>query len=371
MMKKYIVSVLLVFMIFTQVSGQNSRTKDDKIQIALLLDVSGSMDGLIRQAKGQIWGMVNQLMKSKKNDQQPTIEIALGSFGNAESEANGYFKLYTPLTSDIDLLSDHLCHLKTEGSHEFCGYAIQYALDSLNWSTNKEDLKIIFIAGNEIFNQGPIPYQTACKNAAKRNIIINTIYCGSSDEGKTMFWENASSSGKGRYMAIDQDSSFKYGETYWDKIIEIRNADLNTTYMPYGPAGVAKLKRLEKLDSNAQSLGSTYFRERVVFKISESNSYAGWDLVDAYAADTSILRQLLPEDLPNMLSETSFDQQRKILIRKISERALIKESIINYIQRAEEALDASAVYYSTPASLDQTMIGIIKEQAARKGFTFQ
>jgi uncharacterized protein with von Willebrand factor type A (vWA) domain len=37
-----------------------------KIQVALLLDTSGSMDGLLEQAKSQLWKMVNELATSKK-----------------------------------------------------------------------------------------------------------------------------------------------------------------------------------------------------------------------------------------------------------------------------------------------------------------
>ena len=36
-----------------------------KIQVAILLDVSGSMDGLIEQAKSQLWNMVNILGRAK------------------------------------------------------------------------------------------------------------------------------------------------------------------------------------------------------------------------------------------------------------------------------------------------------------------
>ena len=48
-----------------------------KIQVAILLDVSNSMDGLIEQAKAQLWNMVRVMGKATCNDQVPNIEIAL------------------------------------------------------------------------------------------------------------------------------------------------------------------------------------------------------------------------------------------------------------------------------------------------------
>ena len=39
--------------------------RDASIQIALLLDTSNSMDGLIDQAKSQLWSVVNEFIRYK------------------------------------------------------------------------------------------------------------------------------------------------------------------------------------------------------------------------------------------------------------------------------------------------------------------
>ena len=62
-----------------------------KIQVALLLDTSGSMDGLIEQAKSQLWKMVNELAKATQNGETPDIELALYEYGKTpRGEANGF-----------------------------------------------------------------------------------------------------------------------------------------------------------------------------------------------------------------------------------------------------------------------------------------
>ena len=43
-------------------------TKDQSIMLALLLDTSNSMDGLIDQAKSQLWKIVNELAAAKCGD---------------------------------------------------------------------------------------------------------------------------------------------------------------------------------------------------------------------------------------------------------------------------------------------------------------
>src|SRR6185295_3102994 len=43
-------------------------SSDQNIMLALLLDTSNSMDGLIEQAKSQLWKIVNELAAAKCND---------------------------------------------------------------------------------------------------------------------------------------------------------------------------------------------------------------------------------------------------------------------------------------------------------------
>ena len=46
---------------FTEPVAKPVTKESAKIQVAILLDVSGSMEGLIKQAKEQLWNMVTTL----------------------------------------------------------------------------------------------------------------------------------------------------------------------------------------------------------------------------------------------------------------------------------------------------------------------
>src|SRR5688572_16962107 len=66
-------------------SENNIATEPDEqaIMLALLLDTSNSMDGLIDQAKSQLWKIVNELSMAKCYDgRKPRIKIALYEYGN-------------------------------------------------------------------------------------------------------------------------------------------------------------------------------------------------------------------------------------------------------------------------------------------------
>lgn len=67
--------------------------KDDRavIQIALLLDTSSSMDGLINQARTYLWNIVNDMTLARQNGKLPHIQIALYEYGNTRLSYNDSF----------------------------------------------------------------------------------------------------------------------------------------------------------------------------------------------------------------------------------------------------------------------------------------
>ena len=161
-------------------NGTNERTK---IQVAILLDTSSSMDGLIEQAKSRLWNIVNTLTTLKLNGQTPRIEIALYEYGNDNIRTSDYIRQITPMTADLDLISEKLFSLTTYGGDEYCGAVIDKALKNLDWGNNSSDMKLIYIAGNEPFDQGRVSYRTAIEKALVKNIYVNTIHCGNKSEG--------------------------------------------------------------------------------------------------------------------------------------------------------------------------------------------
>src|SRR5688572_20524951 len=163
-----------------------------RIQAAILLDVSGSMNGLIEQAKAQLWNMVTVMGKAKCEGQSPQIEIALYEYGSPKNDPKkGFVKQLSPFTTDLDGLSAQLFSLTTNGGDEYCGQVIYSSIDELKWDTSSLNYKVIFIAGNEDFLQGSIHYTKACQAARDKGIIVNTIYCGDKEQGIREHWNLA------------------------------------------------------------------------------------------------------------------------------------------------------------------------------------
>ena len=117
-------------MAFTMPPNRHYRSKAPsvapKIQVAILLDVSNSMDGLIDQAKAQLWNMVSTMGKAQcENNLSPQIEIALYEYGRTTNDPKqGYVKQINAFSNDLDSISKNLFSLKTQGGDEFCGHVI-------------------------------------------------------------------------------------------------------------------------------------------------------------------------------------------------------------------------------------------------------
>src|ERR1043165_4674366 len=199
--------------------------KDQTIMIALLLDTSNSMDGLIDQAKSQLWKIVNEVAAAKSGDgTQPNIKIALYEYGNdGLSSTEGFIRQVSALTEDLDVISEKLFSLSTNGGNEFCGQVIKTSLNQLAWSASNADLKMIFIAGNEPFTLGSVSYEVACGAAKEKGIVVNTIYCGDSNDGIASSWKRGAHLTGGTFMSIEQNTRTVYVPTPYDHQIAALN----------------------------------------------------------------------------------------------------------------------------------------------------
>ena len=370
-MPRNLIIALLLCTLLLCTSADKPKRKSSKIQIALLLDVSGSMAGLINQAKGQFWRMVNELTKATRNGQNVRIELSILSYGGDTLAQNDYIQLHTLLTTDVDLVSTELFKLRDGGLSEYCGQAIQMAVDSLNWSPGKKDLKVIFIAGNEMFDQGNVDYRQACKEARKRRIIVNTVYCGSEQLGVDELWASGAKIARGKYLQINIDTTYQLANTLWDdKIIEF-NSRLNSTYIPFGDMGDKALRRQKRSDENAMLLGNAYMRERVMFKISEYYNNPHWDLVYTFNRDTSILSRLKKSELPLNMSAMTHKRRTRYLQEKQMEREVYQQGVRVYCEKAREFLISAGKEDGFTPSLDNSIINTIKEQGTALGYKFE
>lgn len=369
---------LATMIAFSATSFAAKRTDDappakQSIMIALLLDTSNSMDGLIDQAKSQLWKIVNELAGAKCDDStRPTIRIALYEYGNdGLSATKGYIRQVSGLTSDLDLISEKLFALRTNGGSEYCGQVIKTSLSELGWSTSGADLKMIFIAGNEPFTQGEIPYRTACGIAKEKDVVVNTIFCGPYSEGVETDWRSGATITGGTYMSIEQDRKTVYIATPYDEKIDALNGKLNDTYVYYGRTGYSSKARQEGEDAHAAGITQENKVERAVSKSSHVYDNSSWDLIDASKSDDKAIEKAKDEELPKEMQGMNVQQRKDYVAKKAADRKSIQKEIQDLSVKRQQYIDANTSKEDKDAMLDAAMMKSIKEKGRTKNLNWE
>lgn len=345
---------------------------ENTINIALLLDTSNSMDGLIEQAKSQLWKIVDELSEAKKQGQKANLQIALYEYGNDQlSSRSGYIRKVLPLTSDLDDISEQLFSLTTNGGSEYCGYVIETATNELDWGNEQQGLNAIFIAGNEPFTQGPKNYQTTCKQALNKGITINTIFCGGFEEGVTGKWMDGAKLTEGSYMNIDMNKETVYIETPYDDEINALNNKLNDTYIPFGSLGYTKKSKQLAQDANAMSYSEANNVKRAISKSKHVYKNTSWDLVDALQENKVEIEKIKETELPKEMQGMSVEEKKAYVDNKAKERKAIQNKIQELAKKRRAYVAEKQKESNGALSLDASMIKAIKKQATDRGFVFE
>ncbi len=387
---KHITGLILLSLTIGTAFGNNTKNKEvinvsgaeqilvgkkdndnNTVKIALLLDTSNSMDGLINQAKAQLWDIVNQFSYAKcGNGHRPDLEIALYQYGNdGLSSREGYIQQVIGFSRDLDEISEKLFSLSTNGGEEYCGEVIQTSLQQLDWGKNPDNLKMIFIAGNEPFTQGKLNYKDAVTNAREKDIIVNTIFCGDYQQGINTEWKKGAALTGGEYMAINHNKHIVHINTPYDNIIIKLNSKLNNTYISYGASGSRKLELQSRQDNNAMELEEAVAVQRAVSKSSGMYKNSTWDLIDASEEDEFDITAIKKEELPSTLRDKSKAELRAFISTKKAERKRIQEEIQELNVKREIYIKEHAP--QEKGELENAMLNAIKKQASGKNFKWE
>lgn len=352
--------------------AHGAKPSPTKIQVALLLDTSNSMDGLIEQAKSRLWHIVNTLTTLKYSGETPNIEISLYEYGNNGLQAqSNYIRQVTPLTTDLDLISEKLFSLRTYGGNEYCGAVIQDATKQLEWGSNNSDMKLIYISGNEAFNQGNVNYKEAINDALRKGIYVNTIYCGSQQEGISLLWKEGANAGQGKYFNIDSNRVIQHIETPYDDKISDCNIRINKTYINYGREGELKKSNQAMQDMNAQKVSKANYTERAVSKSKMAYKNESWDLVDKVKEDKEAVSKIKKEELPKELQNKTTEEIKVFVDTKAKERESIQKEIAALAKKRQDYIDAETKKTKGQDDLGNAMSSSIVAFAKMKGYAVE
>ncbi len=339
------------------------------IDLVICLDTSGSMQGLINAARQKLWEVVNELATAKP---MPELRVALLTYGSGGTEGDGYVVLQTGFTKDLDLVSEKLFALGTNGGTEYVGRVVKTSIDRLAWG-GADAVKILFVAGNESADQDrAAPFREVVAHAAGLGVRVNAIYCGGADDGDAAGWREVAALGKGRYASIDHNQGTVAVATPFDADLERLSRAMNGTYLGYGRKAEEAKERQSAQDGNAAAAPAAG-AARAASKASGLYDASGWDLVDRSAKPDFDLAKVPTEDLPEEMRAMTLEQRKAHVELKRAERQKLAAEIqaLDAKRRAHVTAEIARQGLDDSKALDRAVRDAIREQAGEKGFRFE
>lgn len=339
------------------------------IDLAICLDTSGSMNGLIDSCRQKIWAIINDLALAKPT---PRLRVALLSYGNdGYAKDAGWVRLDTGFTDDLDKVSQQLFVLRTNGGTELVGRVMQAALARLDWSKDPRALRIMIVAGNESADQDKeVSFRLMCRRAIGRDIVVNPIYC-TRPENVAQEWKEIARLTDGHYSAIDQNRGTVTIATPFDGKLKVLSGTLNTTYIAFGAKGLEGSLNQKAQDRNAAALNADAAVLRSTAK-AQVLYFCNWCLVDTLRLGKVTIEDVKTKDLPENMRGMTMEQRKGYVDGMYTRRVAIQKQIkeLNAKRNVFIAADMAKRNQKDDNSFDAAVRRAIREQAKSKGFSW-
>jgi hypothetical protein len=217
-----------------------------------------------------------------------------------------------------------------------------------------------------------VPFQEAMAQAKQKGIVVNTVHCGSAQQGAQGQWPDGAKLAGGQSFNIDQNRAVAHIAAPQDDEIARLGVELNKTYLGYGRSGDSAKKRQEAQDTNAgASIGSA--TTRAVSKASRLYDNSGWDLVDGTKQGKVKVEEMKEEELPAELRGKSATERKALVDAKAKEREALQARIQKLDQeRRKYVADKQKAQAAEGAdTLDQAILKSVRTQAEAQSFTLE
>ena len=347
------------------------------VEVAFVLDTTGSMGGLIEGAKRKIWSIATAIV-----DSNPDADIRMGLVAYRDI-GDDYVTRTVDLTADIQDLYAQLLELKARGGGDWpesVNEALDVSINKLQWTAGDQARRIVFLVGDappHMDYAQDTKYPTTLKVARQKDIIVNAVLAGTARDTERV-WRDIAQNGNGRFIPIPQDGGqVVIIETPYDDDIIILQKDINGTVIPYGPRAMQKrtedkTRQLSEVAAAAPASASdmaSYLNKRA--KISSEAVTGEGDLVSDVTSGRQQLATIKDDELPDALRKLSPEQRAAALDQQMQTRKALNEKLAALVakrdkyvaeQQAKSTSNASA---PKPSSFDRVVAETLKAQIAR------
>jgi Mg-chelatase subunit ChlD len=343
-----------------------------RMEVAFILDTTGSMSGMIAAAKQKIWAIANKLKSA-----EPTPEIRFGLVAYRD-RGDQFVTAVTALSEDLDDIYQQLFGFQAGGGGdhpESVNAALHVAVRDLQWSDDPKVLRVVFLVGDappHMDYPDDVKYPESCRLAKARGVVVNTIQCGGDAVTKRVWREIAELTG-GTYAAILQDGGSINIETTQDIEIVRITAALDATIVPYGtPAERANVARNRALLSRMSAEGVAD-RSSFLGRGEAGAVMAGkGDLVLEIMSDRFQLSSIEPEKLEPRWQNLFAADREDAILRLVEERRALHRQLVTVLKlRDAEMAEKLKALAGRQDVLELSAFQVLETQAGEKGFRFR
>lgn len=342
-------------------------TPPARIEVAFVLDTTGSMTGLIEGAKRKIWSIANNLI-----DLEPKPEIRFALIGYRD-RGDAYVTKRFDLTNDVQLIYGELLAFHAAGggdTPESVNQALDEAVTRLDWSTEDSVFRVIFLVGDappHMDYQDDVTYAETVGAARQRDIIVNAVQAGSV-QSTTPVWREIATLGGGEFARIAQDGAMTHLETPYDAQIQTLRRRISETVIYYGAETEQSVAR-SKVE-NALSAGGAVSSDMAGYLAKSGGGVitGGGDLVQDVVEGRVDLDDLAAEALPEPMQQMSETERKAFLDGRAAERRAIQHEIDALVAERDAYLGARRAEMAAHDAFDLEVERMISEQSAAKGF---
>lgn len=356
-----------------------------KVEIAFVLDTTGSMSDLIEGAKRKIWSIVSTISTAK-----PTPHVRIG-FVAYRDKGDDYVTQVHDLTDDLDRAFKTLGTFQADGggdTPEHVHRAISDAVSKLKWSDARQEggslYQVIFLVGDapphSDYNDG-FDGKASIRRALARGITLNAIQCG--DMAATVpAWQNFARIGEGKYFAIAQSGGMTAIATPYDAEISRLSDEIESTTVARGGSVMRYGRRVAASEAQASSgaanagMSPASKADRATFNANSGQVYGDWDMTTQAQSG-----KLKPEDaakmkdseLPPEMKKMPAPERAKYLQGKVQQREAAQKKLLALQKQREAYMQAQLAKsgQSDKNSFDALVKSTMRAQAARRGIRFK
>jgi hypothetical protein len=309
------------------------------VEVAFVLDTTGSMGPLIEGAKRKIWSIAAAIV-----DANPNAEIRMGLVAYRDIGDEYVTKTFN-LTTDIQDLYANLLELKARGGGDWpesVNEALEVGVTKLAWTQGAEICRILFLVGDappHMDYAQDTKYPDVIRMAHDRGIIVNAVQAGTARDTERV-WRDIAQRGDGRYIPIPQDGGqIVIIETPWDtEIIELQGR-INGTVIPYGPR--AQRYGVEQKTRQVISASPSVASEMAGYLNKNGAAYGSaitgrGDLVGDVTSGRQKLDGVKDEDLPDTLRTMKPEQRQAAIDKNMTERKGLNERMAELVKKRDQ-----------------------------------